>query len=244
MASKAYSEQLGKNRHGDKAPARPRWYQEMASNIHVAPRPRRCCCNTVIPILWTGGVLSVSEVTLGSSCDGEWCWRTKATQRALVPGLDPALSPVVPSCCPQIRRRPAEGTTRAGVARLEPASIRVAGDEHGCVPRPTRCAWASKTPPGRHLRPGRALPARTSTILVRPDWSGTGQNRRDEGCDRSRRQTGATLGASRLQDGTTTLGLHPLAKSVLFRTTTLIGLKCTFHASLLTSLSRRLEATP
>lgn len=60
---------------------------------------------------------------------------------------------------------------------------------------------------------------------------------------RSRRQTGAALGATRLQYGATSPGLHPFTKSMLFCTTTLAGLKCTFHASLLTSLSRRLEAT-
>ncbi len=115
--------------------------------------------------------------------------------------------------------------------------------EPDCELLQCRCVWGLRMPHERRWRLRLSLPARSVPGVESLGSPKNGQIRRDEKSGRSRRQTGATLGAARFQYGTTGSGLHPLTKSVFFCTTTLAGLECTFHASLLTSLSRRLEAT-
>ena len=244
MAPWAYSEQLGKNRHGDGIPARSRWYHSMARRAHRLTHEVSVASDgEFVPSLWTTSRTDVSTVTQAPRrrgyLDGHSCetvlWRS--------PAADRGLSPVVPSRCPQlgVRRRP--DTSRAGGAVSVPVATPATGVAGGCVRPPTRCVWEWKRPPVRNPQSGRPQNAATTLLPARYDCPEMGQIRRDEECGRSRRQTGATLGATRLEHAPAALGLHPLAKTVLFGAATLIGLKCSFHASLLTSLSRRLEAT-
>lgn len=64
MASWAYSEQLGKNRQGESAPARWSWYHRIARSI------ARCS----VPSLWTVGIREVTLVTLLPPSSHRQCW--------------------------------------------------------------------------------------------------------------------------------------------------------------------------
>lgn len=132
---------------------------------------------------------------------------------------------------------------RSAVPRVH-ASPREVVDAHGCVALRCRVDEGWNTPLGLRTAPDPTQNARLNHHHEPKFPDETGRRWVAKWLGRSRRQTSATLGSARLQHGSTTLGLHPLTEPVFLCTPTLAGLKCSFHASLLTSLSRRLEATP
>ena len=130
------------------------------------------------------------------------------------------------------------GTPRSGTGPEEatprPAE-HAAGGEDGCGPRPGPRRDRSRTPPSvttRSDRERRNTTADRSACAFPPD--GGGRTRRARGSGRSSGQTGAALGAARLDDGPSTTGAHPRAKAVLAGSTAVVGLKGTLHGDLRT----------
>jgi hypothetical protein len=68
--------------------------------------------------------------------------------------------------------------------------------------------------------------------------AGTGRRRPGPGCARSRREAGATLGATGLDDGSAGSGRHPVPKPVALRPLPGVRLVGALHAVMLPSIFR------
>ena len=101
------------------------------------------------------------------------------------------------------------------------------------------CGRARSRPSGRRRRPSvaawqRDRRSQTSTgdrreLGVRR--AGTGRTRHGPGCARSRREAGATLGATGLEDGPTGAGRHPVPEPVPLRPLAVVRLIRALHAA-------------
>ena len=201
----------------------------------------------LVPRLWTTLSSPEDDVTIVTKLPVScflWVLQPQSSRPRLGAKRYQANTQVVPRSCPQRGHQRSTGTSRQATGRNEHASRLATDGAHDCAQRPGQFVEGLQTPRAHHQPWGLRRRAQPMPHHEKGERHETERNRVDGGFGRSRRKTGATLRASRLQHGTTSFGLHPLAKSMLFCTTTLTGLKCTFHASLLTSLSRHSEATP
>ena len=189
-ASWAYSEQLGKNRHGDSDPARSRWYHSMARTMRRWVNTR-----SLVHRLWMWTASDVTAVTMRLPMDLWQPYRPAIERGRLGQAGCPPLSPGFPSRHPQGAPH-SRGTSRRESTSHAPGTPHAAGDGADCEPRPNRCGAGSRTPPVRCRLPGRVPHAVPGHRRERRARYGIARSRAGGGCARSRRQTGATLGAS------------------------------------------------
>ena len=215
IASWPYSEHDGKNRHLDGYPGRSDWYQRIARNM--------ACWVFVVDrtlVVVACGVVKVMKLPPLQRVGPLW---PQDHSRTL---FQPVVGP-----------RPNTNPLAIGRPWLPAASA--IGGEFGCVARrhPRFDQWRSP-----HGRSAGKSPSTSDTTVHQsehmfPPWT-VGRRSPVGVSGRSSRKLVSAFGATGLQNGAASTGLHTMAKAMLLGTTAIIWLESAFHARLLGSVPR------
>ena len=122
------------------------------------------------------------------------------------------------------------GTDPRGAADAAAGAGCATADGRGCASRPGRRRGRWQTPPEAARREDRVRTCTTAHRRERASRLGSVDRMRlARAGDRSSGQTGSTLGAARLQDGTPGAGAHPSTEPVLLGTLQIVRLKGALH---------------
>lgn len=216
MASWPYSEQDGKNRHLDGYPGRSDWYQRMARNM--------ACWIFVVgtSLVVTGacGVVNVMKPPPWQRVGPQWLQDPSRTW--FQPGVGPR-----------------SNTNLLAIGRTWLQAVSAIGGECDCAARrhPRFGQWRSP-----HGHSAGKSPSTSDTTVhwsehMFPLWT-VGRTSPVGVSGRSSRKLVSAFGATGLQNGAASTGLHTMAKAMLLGTTAIIWLESAFHARLLGSVPR------
>ena len=216
MASWPYSEQDGKNRNFDGYPGRSDWYQRMARNM--------ACWVFVVDgslvVMVACGVVTVMKPPPWQRVGPLWLQGPSKT----------SFQPVV---------GPRPNTNRLAIGRTWLQEASVIGDEFGCAARRHLRFDQWRSPHGRSV--GKSPSTSGTTIhwseRMFPLWT-VGRKPPVGVSGRASRKLVSAFGATGLQNGAASTGLHAMAKAMLLGTTAIIWLESAFHARLLGSVPR------